>query len=143
MYVPGDPNPKHRIVGTIPSGAMPEQAKHDGSFLLVSGYDGPLFPLWQGTEAKGHVFTNSGDWIPIRLHQGNAVNTWIQIARRRPVGGWSGFPLVIGDPNAPEAIAGAMWYKSNIHPDQGGATSTRMLARWLGRLKFTDFVTQE
>jgi hypothetical protein len=142
LYIPGDPNPKHRIVGTIHASAMPEMAKHDGSFLIVSGYEGPLFELWQGTESKGSLFAGADGWIPVHIQQADAVNTWIRVSRQRSVGGWSGFPLVIGDPDRPEAIAGAMWYKSTIEPTLGGTTSTRMLRRWLGKLKFADFVTR-
>ncbi len=142
LYLPGDPNPKYRIVGTIHSGAMPEAVKHDGSFLIVAGYEGPLFELWQGTDAEGRLFTGPDGWIPVHLHQDDAVNTWLKVPRRRAVGGWSGFPVVIGDPAHPDAIAGAMWYKSNTEPRLGGTTSTRMLQRWLGRLKLADFVTR-
>lgn len=142
LYVPGDPNPKHRIVGTIHASAMPEKAKHDGSFLVVSGYEGPLFELWQGTDAVGRLFIGAEGWIPVQIQQGDAVNTWIKVSPRRSVGGWSGFPIVIGDPDHPEAIAGAMWYKSNLEPTLGGTTSTRMLRRWLTKLKLADFVTR-
>ena len=140
LYAPGDPNPKYRIVGTIHSGAMPEAAKHDGSFLIVAGYDGPLYELWQGTDGKGHLFTGADGWIPVRLHQDNSVNTWLRVSPLRKIGGWSGFPVVIGDPAHPEAIAGAMWYKSDTEPCFGGTTSTRMLQRWLGKLRFADYV---
>ena len=142
LYVPDDPNPKYRIVGTIHASAMPERAKHDGSFLIVSGYEGPLFELWQGTEAEGRLFTGAGGWIPVRIQQGDAVNTWVKVSPRRSVGGWSGFPIVIGDPAHPDAIAGAMWYKSTVQPTLGGATSTRMLRRWLAQLKLADYVTR-
>lgn len=140
LYTPGDRNPKYRIVGIIPSGAMPEAAQHDGSFLVVDGYDGPLFELWQGTDADGRLFTGADGWIPAHFHQDNAVNTWVTVSRHRSIGGWSGFPAVIGDPEHPDAIAGAMWYKSNTEPRLGGTTSTRMLKRWLGSLKLEDYV---
>lgn len=142
LYVPGDPNPKYRIIGTIHASAMPERAKHDGSFLIVSGYEGPLFELWQGTEASARLFTGEQGWIPVRIQQGNSVNSWVKVSSRRLIGGWSGFPIVIGDPDHPDAIAGAMWYKSNVEPTLGGATSTRMLQRWLNQLKLADFVTR-
>lgn len=141
LYTPGDPNPKYRIVGTIHSGAMPEAAQHDGSFLIVTGYDGPLFELWQGTDGEGRLFTGPDGWIPVHFHQGDAINTWVRVSPRRQIGRWSGFPVVIGDPAHPNAIVGAMWYKSNTEPRLGGTTSTRMLQRWLGRLKFADYVT--
>lgn len=140
LYTPGDPNPKCRIVGIIHSGSMPEAAKHDGSFLVVSGYKGPLFELWQGSEAEALLFTGEDGWIPVRIRQDEAVNSWIKVSPGRSVGGWSGFPIVIGDPDHPTAIAGAMWYKSNTDSTLGGAASTRMLKRWLGKLKLADFV---
>jgi hypothetical protein len=140
IYVPGDPNPKHRIVGNIPASAMPQAAKHDGAFLIVRGYDGPLFDLWQGTDAEVSLFTGSGGWIPALIHQDDSVNSWVKVSPRHNIGGWSGYPVVLGDPNHPEAIAGAMWYKSNLDPQLGGATSTRMLQRELAKLRFADFV---
>jgi hypothetical protein len=142
LYSPGDPNPKYTIVGMIRAGSMPEAAKHDGSFLVVSGYAGPLFELWQGSAAEGSLFTGEGGWIPVTIRQEDAVNSWVRVSPRRSIGGWSGFPIVIGDPDAPTAIAGAMWYKSNTEPTLGGTTSTRMLRRWVGKLKFADFVTK-
>jgi hypothetical protein len=140
LYAPGDPNPKYRIVGTIRASAMPERAKHDGSFLVVAGYEGPLYELWQGTDGEGRLFIGPEGWIPVRLHQDDAVNTWLKVSPRRKIGGWSGFPVVIGNPDQPEAIAGAMWYKSNTEATHGGTTSTRMLRRWLGRLRLADYV---
>jgi len=142
LYAPGDPDPKYHIVGIIRAGSMPEASKHDGSFLVVSGYQGPLFELWEGTEAEARLFTGEGGWIPVRIRQAEAVNSWVRVSPGRSIGGWSGFPVVIGDPNHPEAIAGAMWYKSNTEPTLGGAASTRMLRRWLGKLKLADFVTK-
>lgn len=142
LYAPGDPNPRHPIVGIIRSGSMPEAAKHDGSFLIVSGYEGPLFQLWQGVEAQGSLFTGEGGWIPVTIRQDEAVNSWVRVPQGSSVGGWSGFPVVIGDPDSPDAIAGAMWYKSNTDPTLGGAASTRMLQRWLGKLRLADFVTK-
>ena len=76
----------------------------------------------------------------MRIQQGDAVNTWIKVSPRRSVGGWSGFPVVIGDPNRPEAVAGAMWYKSTINAVHGGAASTRMVHDWIGKLRFAEFV---
>lgn len=141
LYAPGDPSPRCPVVGVIRASAMPEGAKHDGAFLIASGYDGPLFALWQGTDADARLFTGSGGWIPVLIHQDESiVNAWVKSPARRPIGGWSGFPVVIGEPDHPEAVAGAMWYKSNTEPNLGGATSTRMLQRWLDRLKFEDFV---
>jgi hypothetical protein len=142
LYAPGDPNPKHPIVGIIRAASMPEAATHDGSFLVVSGYGGPLFELWQGTEAQASLFTGEGGWVPVTIRQDEAVNSWVRVSPGRSIGGWSGFPIVIGDPENPEAIAGAMWYKSNTDPTLGGAASTRMLKRWLGRLKLADFATK-
>lgn len=142
LYSPGDPNPKHPIVGIIRSGSMPEAAKHDGSFLVVSGYQGPLFELWQGSEAEGRLFTGEGGWIPVSIRQDEAVNSWVRVSPGRSIGGWSGFPIIIGNPNHPDAVAGAMWYKSNTDSTLGGAASTRMLRRWLGKLKLSDFVTK-
>lgn len=139
LYTPGDPAPKCRIVGNIRARDMPQGVKHDGAFLVVSGYEGPIFDLWQGTDAEGKLFTSSGSWIPVRLHQAEAVNTRVKAPQK--IGGWSGFPLVIGDPDHPDAIAGAMWYRNNIKPTFGGATSTRLLKRWLGKLRLADFVT--
>lgn len=140
MYVPGDSNPKHRIVGNIPASAMQHGAKHDGAFLIVRGYNGPLFELWEGTDAEVKIFTGNGGWIPGLIKQDNSVNAWVKVSSRYSIGGWSGYPVVIGDPNMPEAIAGAMWYKSNSDPQLGGATSTRFLKRGLNRLRFVDFV---
>lgn len=140
LYSPGDSNPKYPIVGIIRSDSMPEAAKHDGSFLVVSGYGGPLYPLWQGSDGEGLLFTGKDGWIPIAIRQDESVNSWVRVSPGRSIGGWSGFPVVIGKPNHPDAIAGAMWYKSNTEPTLGGAASTRMLQRWLGKLRFADFV---
>jgi hypothetical protein len=140
LYAPGDPVPKYPIVGVIPAAAMPTKTKHDGSFLIVSGYQGPLFELWEGTYARGQVFTGDGGWIPVEIHQQEAVNTWVRVPRPHRIGGWSGHPVVIGDPARPDAIAGAMWYKSNKKVVEGGAASTRMLKKWLEKLRFEDFV---
>jgi hypothetical protein len=139
LYAPGDPSTKHPIVGIIRAASMPEGSPHDGALLVASGYDGPVFELWEGTDSPGRLFTGSGDWIPVHLHQEDAVNTWVRVSRRHQIGGWSGFPVVIGDPAMPEAVAGAMWYRSNTDPGMGGAASTRMLKRWLGRLRLADF----
>lgn len=140
MYVPGDSNPKHRIVGNIPASAMPQAAKHDGAFLVVRGYEGPLFELWQGTDAEVSIFTGKGGWIDASIRQDDSVNSWVKVSSQHRIGGWSGYPVVIGDPNQPQAIAGAMWYKSNLYPQLGGVTSTRMLKRALAGLRFADFV---
>ena len=140
IYTPGDSEPKYRIVGNIPAKAMPQVAKHDGAFLIVRGYDGPLFELWQGTDAEVKIFTGNGGWIPAVIHQDDAVNSWVKVSPRHRIGGWSGYPVVIGDPNQPEAIAGAMWYKSNLDPQLGGVASTRMLKNELAKLRFADFV---
>lgn len=141
LYAPGDPAPKHEIVGKIRAADMPQAVKHDGSFLIVAGYDGPLYPLWEGSEAEGRLFTGTG-WIDAKLNQQDGVNTWVKVSRAHRIGGWSGFPVVIGDPDVPEAVAGAMWYKHNHLPQLGGATSTRMLKRALGTLRFSDFVKE-
>lgn len=140
LYAPGDPAPRHPIVGVIPATAMPTTTKHDGAFLIASGYQGPLFELWEGTQASGRLFTGSGGWIPVEIHQPESVNTWVRVSRPHKIGGWSGYPVVIGDPAQPEAIAGAMWYKSTTQPMLGGAASTRMLKGWLGKLRFADYV---
>jgi len=140
LYAPGDPAPRHPIVGVIRASSMPATTKHDGAFLIVSGYQGPLFELWEGTHANGRVFVGSGDWIPVEIHQQESVNTWVRVSRPHKVGGWSGYPVVIGDPAQPEAIAGAMWYKSTKQATLGGAASTRMLKKWLGILRFEDYV---
>lgn len=140
LYAPGEPEQRLPVVGVIRARSMPERTAHDGAFLVVSGYDGPLYDLWEGTEANGRMFTGRGGWQPVQLRQGEAVNTWVKASRRQAIGSWSGFPVVIGDPAHPEAIAGAMWYKSNTEPTLGGVTSTLMLKRWLGRLRLADFV---
>lgn len=140
IYSPEDPNPKYPIVGNIPASAMPQPAKHDGAFLIVRGYDGPLFELWQGTDAEVRIFTGSGGWIGAIIHQEDYVNAWLKVSPRHSIGGWSGYPVVIGDPDHPVAIAGAMWYKSNKEPRLGGVTATRMLKRELAKLRFADYV---
>ncbi len=140
LFAPGDPAPRHPIVGIIRAKAMPVTTKHDGAFLVVSGYDGPLFDLWEGTEAYGQVYTGRAGWIPVHILQQESVNTWVKVPSPRKIGGWSGNPVVIGDPERPEAIAGAMWYRSNTQPWLGGTTSPRMLKKWLGRLRLADFV---
>jgi hypothetical protein len=140
LYAPGEETPKYRIVGIIKATAMPEAVKHDGSFLVVAGYEGPIFPLWEGKEAQGWLFTGKAGWLGVRLHQGQVVNTWVAVAEPHRIGGWSGNPVVIGDPDHPDAVAGVMWYKSNVEPTLGGTTSTRMLKRWLGKLRLADFV---
>jgi hypothetical protein len=139
LFAPGDPATKYPIVGIIRAASMPEGSPHDGAFLVVSGYHGPLFDLWEGVDAPGRLFTGGGGWLPVQLHQPDAVNTWVRVSRRQQIGGWSGFPVVIGDPARPEAVAGVMWYRSNTDPGMGGAASTRMLKRWLGKLRLADF----
>lgn len=139
LYAPDDPTTRYRIVGVIRAKDMPQATKHDGAFLLAEGYDGPLFELWQGREAEGRLFNGDGRWIRVRLHQDDAVNTWVAVSRPHQIGGWSGYPVVIGDPARPQAVAGAMWYRRNDNARIGGATSTRMLGRELGRLRFADF----
>ena len=117
LYAPAIRIPKYRIVGIIHAGAMPEAAKHDGSFLVVSGYDGPAFRTLAGHRKRVPlVFTGEDGWIPVAVRGRIAVNSWVKVSPGRSVGGWSGFPLVIGDPDHPDAIAGAMWYKSSTDP---------------------------
>lgn len=141
LYSQDDPTPKFPIVGVIRAKSMPELAKHDAALLIVEGYDGPLFDLWLGSEAEGRLFIGRDrGWIPVTLHQDDSVNTWVTVSRPNKIGGWSGFPVVIGDPNRPEAVAGAMWYKSTINAVHGGAASTRMVHDWIGKLRFAEFV---
>jgi len=138
LYKPENPEPAHPIVGKIRSKHMPADTKHDGSFLIVRGYQGPLFKLWDGERGEGLLY-NGRNWQPIWLEQGeNGVNTWVY--SKTKIGSWSGFPVVIGDPIEPEAIAGAMWYRDNTNPYMGGATSSSFLANWLNKLKFENFV---
>lgn len=141
LFHPDDPNPRYPIVGTIRAGDMPHGVKHDGAFLIVSGYGGPLFELWEGEAADAWIFTGKGGWLAAKITQlDGVVNSWVRVPEGKQIGGWSGYPVVIGDPRQPEAIAGAMWYKSNTNPELGGATSTRMLKAKLEGLRFRDFV---
>jgi hypothetical protein len=144
LYSPADSSIRHRIVGVIPGGAMPSSPQHDGAFLLTADYDGPLFQLWEGTEATGLLYSGrTQGWLPVQIYQGNVINTWVKLHGSLTIGGWSGYPVIIGEPARPEFVAGAMWYRSNSRPSEGGATSTRLLKIWLGRLKFADFVKPE
>lgn len=138
LYAPGDPVPKYPIVGRIRAESMPAAVKHDGAFLIVSGYKGPLYDLWEGTTADGRLFTGPGGWVSVWLEQKPGVNTWVY--SKKKIGGWSGYPVVIGDPAKPEAVVGAMWYRHNQKQQMGGTTSSRFLKKWLGRLDFSDFV---
>ena len=140
LFSPDDPSKTYPIVGKIRAKDMPQAAKHDGAFLVASGYDGPLFDLWEGGMADVLIFTGRGGWVPAKLNQTESVNSWVRLYGGRQVGGWSGYPVVIGDPNKPDAVAGAMWYKSNTEPQLGGVTSTRMLKAELKKLRFADFV---
>ena len=142
MYAPDSSGTKHPIVGLIRASQMPAGREHDGCFLLVEGYDGPLYELWQGQEADGWLHTGGpSGWIRARLVQEDAVNTWVVVSLPHRIGGWSGYPVVVGEnPEVPVAVAGAMWYKSNTVSTAGGATSTRMLREQLARLRFRDFV---
>lgn len=141
LYSPGKGAIRHRIVGKIHASAMPSRPMHDGAFLLTADYHGPIYPLWEGTEGTGYLYAGfENGWLPVKLYQGNVINTWVQLPGKMQVGGWSGFPVVIGKPAHPEAIAGAMWYRSNSEPSAGGATSTRLLKHWLGRIRFADYV---
>ncbi|MDF1712182.1 MAG: hypothetical protein P1U90_08080, partial [Akkermansiaceae bacterium] len=69
LFSPGDPSPKHPIVGNIGPKDMPADAKHDGAFLVVSGYNGPIFNLWDGLSGEGKLFTGKGGWVPVKLSQ--------------------------------------------------------------------------
>ena len=139
LYRPDDPSPKHPIVGNIGPQDMPADAKHDGALLIVSGYNGPIFNLWEGLNGEGKLFTGNGGWVPVRLEQPEwGVNTWV--LSKSKIGGWSGYPVVIGDPNRPEAVVGAMWYRHNHNQTTGGTTSSRFLKTWIAKLKFSDFV---
>lgn len=141
LYHPRDPDRRYPVVGSIRARDMPRDTKHDGALVITSGYEGPVFPLWEGENCEALLFTGRGRWLPVRVSQPEgAVNSWVRVPEGHRVGMWSGKPVVIGDPGQPEAIAGAMWYKSNLTPELGGATSTRMLKQELDRLRLEDFV---
>lgn len=93
--------------------------------------------------ASSSLLKNTGGWVTVRLHQQpGAVNTWLKLPRSMRVLGWSGYPVVIGPPSAPEAIAGAMWYKSNLEDRLGGAASTAMLKHQLEHIHFADHLNK-
>ena len=141
LYNPKDPSIRHRIVGRIRASSMKEAVNHDGAFLLTNDYNGPIYPLWEGAEGKGLLYGGETiGWIPVDLYHKPGVNIWVASGRAQKIGFWSGFPVVVGDPANPEAIAGAMWYRTNKNHHLGGATSPRMLKSWLGRLDFKDYV---
>jgi hypothetical protein len=137
LYEPGNPVPKYPIVGKIMARHMPAPSKHDGSFLIVRGYNGPLYDLWTGSKGEGQLFTGK-DWVPVKLEQLPGVNTWV--LSKQPIGGWSGYPVVIGNPAKPDAIGGAMWYRHNKNLKLGGTTASRFLKAHLAKLRFEDFV---
>jgi hypothetical protein len=140
LYAPGDRSPRHPIVGIIRASEMPAAAPHDGAFLVVSGYEGPVYPLWEGEEAQGMLYAGGGSWLPVHLVQQDAVATRVQVSAPRTIGGWSGHPVVIGSPSRPEAVVGAMWHRSTAEPWVGGTTAPRLLRSWLGRLQLKDYV---
>jgi hypothetical protein len=143
LHAPDGSGTRHRIVGEIRAAAMPVGFAHDGAFLLTDSYQGPVFPLWEGRQAEGRLYTGrETGWVPVMLYQESArsVNTWLRLPGGMKAGGWSGHPLVIGSPSQPTAVAGAMWYKSTADPSLGGATSTAMLRECLRRLDFASFV---
>lgn len=143
LYAPDGSGERHRIIGEIRAGAMPVGHPHDGAFLLTDSYQGPVFPLWEGREAEAMLYTGrKSGWVRVLLYQESArsVNTWLRLPGGMKAGGWSGHPLVIGDPSRPEAVAGAMWYKSTNDPTLGGATSTALLSQCLRRLNLASFV---
>ena len=141
LYHPDDEAPRYRVVGSIRARDMPRGTKHDGAFVIASGYEGPLFPLWEGESGEGLLYVRKGRWLPVRVSQlDGSVNTWVRVADGRRIGQWSGNPVVIGDPRRPQAVVGVMWYKSNLTPELGGTTSGRMLRKELARLGFEDFV---
>lgn len=143
LHAPDGSGTRHRIVGEIRAAAMPVGSAHDGAFLLTDSYQGPVFPLWEGQQAEGRLYTGrETGWVRVLLYQESArsVNTWLRLPGGMKAGGWSGHPLVIGSPSQPTAVAGAMWYKSTADPSLGGATSTAMLRQCLRRLDFARFV---
>lgn len=143
LHAPDGSGERHRIIGEIRAAAMPVGHPHDGAFLLTDSYQGPVFPLWEGRQAEARLYAGrEHGWVPVMLYQESArsVNTWLRLPGGMKAGGWSGHPLVIGDPSRPEAVAGAMWYKSTADPTLGGATSTAMLRQCLRRLDFASFV---
>ena len=144
LYAPNDASIRHHIIGIIRAPAMPSRPQHDGAFLLTSDYTGPIYSLWCGTESKGLMYGGPEEgWLQVSLHQDKVVNTWVKRPGRLEIGQWSGYPVVIGDPARPEAVAGAMWYRSNSDPSWGGATSTRLMKYWTEHLRFADFVDPE
>ncbi|MDA7533951.1 hypothetical protein N8576_00690 [bacterium] len=140
LFAPNDNIPKYPIVGQIRAKDMPERTKHDGSFLVVSGYEGPLYDFWLGSEGEGQMFTGNGGWVPVVLWDDSKARTWVR--SQNPIGGWSGFPVVIGDPSNPDAIVGAMWYRANQDHRIGGTTSSRLLKSWILKLDLEQFVTK-
>jgi hypothetical protein len=143
LHAPDGSGRRHRIVGEIRASDMPVGSAHDGAFLLTDTYEGPVFPLWDGQQADGRLYTGSRTgWVSVTLYQESdrCVNTWLRLPGGMKAGGWSGYPLVIGSPSQPTAVAGAMWYKSTSDPSLGGATATAMLRRWLQLLDFSSFV---
>ena len=144
LHAPDGSGRMHRIIGEIRASAMPVGHPHDGAFLLTDSYQGPVFPLWEGRQAEARLYSGREHrWVPVMLYQESArsVNTWLRLPGGMRAGGWSGHPLVIGNPSGPEAVAGAMWYKSTTDPTLGGATSTAMLNQCLRRLNFANFVS--
>lgn len=143
LHAPDGSGTRHRIVGEIRASDMPVGTAHDGAFLLTDTYEGPVFPLWDGQQADGRLYTGSGTgWVSVTLYQESdrCVNTWLRLPGGMKAGGWSGYPMVIGSPSQPTAVAGAMWYKSTSDPSLGGATATAMLRRWVRLLDFSSFV---
>lgn len=164
LYAPDDIVPKYKIVGQIRAKDMPEESKgrasglnfskskgptvatippkylkHDGSFLIVKGYDGPLYELWTGKEGKGQMFTGKGGWVPVTLKQ-EGVKTWVY--SQVNIGGWSGYPVVVGDPAKPDFVVGAMWYRVDANHRIGGTTSSLLLKKWLAKLEFAKFAKE-
>jgi len=164
LYAPDDIVPKYKIVGQIRAKDMPEESKgrvsglnfskakgptvatippkyikHDGAFLIVKGYDGPLYELWTGKEGKGQMYTGKGGWVPVALKQ-DEIQTWVY--SQANIGGWSGYPVVIGDPAKPDFVVGAMWYRVDANHRIGGTTSGRLLEKWLSKLEFAQFIKE-
>jgi hypothetical protein len=145
LHAPDGSSTRHRIVGEIRARDMPAGVAHDGAFLLTDTYEGPVFPLWKGREAEGRLYTGrEAGWVSVALYQESerCVNTWLRLPGGMKAGGWSGHPIVIGNPSNPSAVAGAMWYKSTLDPSLGGVTSTAMLFHRLQQLDFSRFVNR-